>query len=193
MIDPQAVTNAIQQAQIPPTWRVLRAKTSYYVQGIVFWLICAVGAIVGAIALYSSNSVIGYGVQTITNPTYTTIWQIIDYGFLLAVLVVGISQTVSTFKQIGERDRVFLAILPDGFVMKLGAKPSQLVMYPFGNFTNMVTSTSNNTFALVMTLPNGRTIRQRFSGHFGAPKPVAQEILAAFAAYRTAYAMAPHQ
>ncbi len=193
MIDPQAVTNVILQEQIPPTWRVIRAKTAFYIQAIIFWLICAVGAIVGAIALYSSNYVIGYGVSTITNPTYTTIWQIIDYGVLLALLVGGIYQTISTIQQIGERDRVFLAILPDGFVMKLGAKPNQLVMYPFGNFTNMVTSTSNNTFALVMTLPNGRTIRQRFSGHFGAPKAVAQEILAAFAAYQTAYAMAPHQ
>lgn len=185
LINADAVVQQVR-AGAPPTWRVLRAKQSYFIGGALGFLLLPLLAVVAAIYLVFSGTIVGIGIRNVTNEGVLTFWFIADMVVLAAVAVLGIVGAISRALAMGSIDTQVLVLMPEGFVQRTGTKPGQTITVTYANTAVMTRTIENSTLYLVVLTSDNRTRKLVVSNRFGAPKKLIEQIQAAHAAFAKA-------
>lgn len=192
MFDPHAIISQAQSGMAPPNWEVLRARRGFFVQSAVSGGVLAVLAVAAAVFLWSSGTIVGYGINDQTPGNVAFFWFIVDMVVLAIVLVGGIVFAIRRMVALGSAEAQMLVLMSEGFVMRTGtsAKSTRTVRYQ--NVATLVPTVRNGSVNLVMQLANGRKAQVPLDSRFGKPKPLAKQIQGMHAAYVSA-AIKAHQ
>lgn len=185
MEDPNKVVAQVTVGTMPSGWKVLRTRSSFFYASMgagAGWILLGVAV---AIYLFLSGTVYGIGVNATDNRAYLEIWQIIDYGILLLIIVYGIMQIVQHAQSFGTKDQQFLVLMPGGFLLRKGLQAKDQVQLMYANVVNMTTKKSSGILSLIVFQRYGGSRTIPLDGRFGAAKQVAQDIMADFAVFQT--------
>ena len=122
--DPQAILDAVDAGIAPDTWKVYRARKSYFrVVGciyIVLAFLLALGAVSGIVSLVISGPTDIWGAGTL-------ICVLLPLGILIALLAVHFArQSRLLLAQIRSTPKQVLVLSPEGVVGRVGGLPSGL-------------------------------------------------------------------
>ena len=122
--DPQAILDAVDGGTIPDTWKVYRARKSYFrVVGstyIVLAFLLALGAVSGIVSLVISGTTDIWGAGAL-------ICILLPLGILIALLAVYLArQGRMLLAQIRSTPKQVLVLSPEGVVGRVGRLPSGL-------------------------------------------------------------------
>jgi hypothetical protein len=177
MLNAEAVVQQVRQGNVPPQWRVWRAKSSYFVQ------IAAVGAIllligVGATVFYLARPdhvLVLQGAGSTLSDSALALWRTIDFVVFALVILIGLLMGIKGLLDMPKAQHQFLVLTPEGFV-KVADKT---LLYPFANIQQMKAVNNRGTITFTMQLRNGNTARMLLDGRFGNTKEIAQQIMTA--------------
>jgi hypothetical protein len=192
MVDPNAIVMQVNSGNVPPQWRVLRAKTGYFVRNGILYSVLGVAALIGLVVFFFSDTIFYYGPAPDPGSTGATVWFIIDLVVIIALAAVFLITGIRNLVGVGSAQQQMLVLMPEGFLVTT-AKGVQ--SYPFGNINGMTAATQRGG-DVVLTMrraDNGQQLKYTFDGRFGAPKTIAGSILSAQGQYATAMAQARQQ
>ncbi|MBA3826657.1 MAG: hypothetical protein H0X24_22500 [Ktedonobacterales bacterium] len=187
MLDPNVILQQVGAGTTPPTWRVLRARTSYFIGTALLYGVFGLAAL-GAIAyIIISGTIFYYGAAPDPGSTGVTVWFIIDLVVLLAFTIIFLVNSIGRLINVGTAQQQMLVLTPEGFV---AATPKGTQAYPFAAINGMTaTAARGGDVVLAMRRADtGKQIKYTLDGRFGTPKPIASSILAAQGQYATAMA-----
>ncbi len=187
MMDPNGVMTQVQTGNIPPTWRVLRARSGYFVANALLYGALGLAALGGIAYLVISGTIFYYGVAPDPGSTGALVWLIIDIVVLLAFSITFLANSIGRLVNVGSAHQQMLVLTPEGFV---AVTPKGAQSFPFAGINGM-TAAAVRGGGVVVTMrraDNGQQVKYTLDGRFGAPKTVAGSILAAQGQYATAMA-----
>jgi hypothetical protein len=191
MVDPNAIVMQVNAGNVPPQWRVLRAKTGFFIGNAIWYGILGIAALAGIAYLLISGSYISYGPKP-TNAQGEMLWQLANIGVLLVLVIFFFAVSIRRIVGLGSVAQQMLVLMPEGFIVTT-AKGIQ--SYPFANL-NGITAANTDDGEVVLKMrraDNGQQIEYQVDGRFGSPKTVAGNIVAAQGQFTTAMIQARQQ
>ncbi len=186
MINGGEVLARVHSGQVPSTWQVLYARSSYFVKASAVLGVLALVLIGGLIYLNQSDFVVlpGYGGGGSLPPDQFQTWRTIDYvvGGLLTVLFAGAA--VQRLVELRSATKQMLVLLPEGFVKSTGKVPLAVA---YTTVSVVEARSYRGPVSLRLKLMDGSKLTVRFDPRFGPVRPIAQSILVAQQQYMRAY------
>jgi hypothetical protein len=188
MLDANAIMMQVGAGTAPSTWRVLPARTGFFIGGAATFGVAGLAALGFIAYLIIGGHIFYYGAAP-TDAQGEQTWQIIDVVVSLAVAALFLGVSIMRLVGLGSVSQQMLVLLPEGFVVST-SKGAQ--SYSFANM-NGISGTAARDGSVTLSMrraDNGKQMRFALDGRYGTPKTIAGSIMAAQGQYATARAQA---
>lgn len=184
MLDGNAIMQQALYGGAPPTWTVIPARRSHFLQTIAGAIVGAVLGVGGIVYLVlNPDFVIGLRGAVEISSTFQ-FWRILDYAVCGLIIIGCIVYAISTARNMGSVAQQMLILMPEGFVMQRGDSAKTLSAISYAAIGQPRITVSNGTVYLVMQrAQSANAMRLELDNRFGPAKQIAQRIIDAQATY----------